>query len=139
MAGSAGEDYDRVGVRGYSRLVGDGPRCGRLQHYKPTKGEKRLSPRKGELTTRSRIVVVFAGILVLLAVVATLSIAALKEYQATGPVTDIDEKGKTLSITKGKEIWQFSTEGLTDLKAKKGDKVTVYYTMIAKKVEVKKK
>jgi hypothetical protein len=88
---------------------------------------------------RSRIVVALTGLLVLLAVVATLSVAALNQYQATGPVTDIDEKGKTLSITKGKETWQFSTEGLTDLKVKKGDKVTVYYTMTAKKVEVKKK
>lgn len=105
----------------------------------PYEGQPEAVALKGELTMRSRFVVVFAGILILLAVVATLSIAALKEYQATGPVTDIDEKGKTLSITKGKETWQFSTEGLTDLKAKKGDKVTVYYTMIAKKVEVKKK
>jgi hypothetical protein len=127
-----------VGVRGCFRLVGDGPRCGRLQHYKPKKGEKRLSPRKGEFTTRSRIVVVFAGILVLMAVVASLSIgAAVKQYQATGAVTDVDAKGKTLSVDKGGEIWQFSTEGLKDMKAKKGDKVTVYYQMIAKKVEMK--
>jgi predicted lipoprotein with Yx(FWY)xxD motif len=87
---------------------------------------------------RSRIVVVFTGILVLMAVVASLSIgAAVKQYQATGAVTDVDAKGKTLSVDKGGEIWQFSTEGLKDMKAKKGDKVTVYYQMIAKKVEMK--
>jgi predicted lipoprotein with Yx(FWY)xxD motif len=109
-----------------------------LQHGKPHKGRAEGAAKKGELTMRSRIVVVFAGILVLMAVVASLSIgAAVKQYQATGAVTDVDAKGKTLSVDKGGEIWQFSTEGLKDMKAKKGDKVTVYYQMIAKKVEMK--
>ena len=93
---------------------------------------------KGEFTMRSRIVVVFAGILVLMAIVASLSIgAALKQYQATGALTEVDAKAKMMSVDKGGEIWQFSTEGLKDMKAKKGDKVTVYYQMIAKKVEMK--
>ena len=87
---------------------------------------------------RSRIVVLFAGFLALMAVVAGLSIgAALKQYQATGAVTEVDAKAKMKSVDKGGEIWQFSTEGLKDMKAKKGDKVTVYYQMIAKKVEMK--
>jgi len=87
---------------------------------------------------RSRFGVVFAGILVLMAVVASLSIgAAVKQYQATGAVTEVDAKGKTMSVDKGGEVWQVSTEGLKDMKAKKGDKVTVYYQMIAKKVEMK--
>ena len=87
---------------------------------------------------RSRIVVVFAGFLVLMVVVASFSIgAAVKQYQATGAVTEVDAKGKTMSVDKGGETWQFSTEGLKDMKAKKGDKVTVYYQMIAKKVEMK--
>jgi hypothetical protein len=101
-------------------------------------GREKAVAQKGELTMRSRFVVVFAGILVLMAVVASLSIgAAVKQYQATGAVTDVDAKGKTMSVDKGGEIWQFSTEGLKDMKAKKGDKVTVYYQMIAKKVEMK--
>jgi hypothetical protein len=49
----------------------------------------------------------------------------------------VDAKAKMMSVDKGGEIWQFSTEGLKDMKAKKGDKVTVYYQMIAKKVEMK--
>jgi hypothetical protein len=109
-----------------------------LEQHKPTKGDQRLSPGKGGLTMHSRIVVVFAGILVLMAVVASLSIgAALRQYQATGTVTEVDAKAKMLSVDKGGEIWQFSTQGLKDMKAKKGDKVTVYYQMIAKKVEMK--
>ena len=86
----------------------------------PYEGEPEAAALKGELTMRRRFVVVFAGILVLMAVVASLSIgAALKQYQATGPVTEVDAKGKTMSVDKGGEIWQFSTEGLKDMKAKK--------------------
>jgi len=45
---------------------------------------------------RSRIVVLFAGFLVLMAVVASLSIAAaLRQYQATGTVTEVDAKEPT--------------------------------------------
>ncbi len=42
-----------------------------------------------------------------------------------------------MTVKKGDETWEFSTEGLKDLKAKKGDRVTVYYVAIAKKVELK--
>ena len=53
------------------------------------------------------------------------------------PVTEVDAKEKTMSVDKGGEVWQFSTDGMKDLKAKKGDKVTVYYVAIAKKIEMK--
>ena len=43
----------------------------------------------------------------------------------------------SLGVDKGGDIWEFSTDGLKDLKAKKGDKVTVYYQMVAKKLEMK--
>ena len=87
---------------------------------------------------RRRAVVTFVGIVALMAVVATLSIAAApKQYQFTGVVTDFDPKAKTISVDKDKDIWEFSTEGVKDLKVKKGDKVTVHYQMIAKKVEMK--
>jgi len=70
--------------------------------------------------------------------VTTWSIAAgPKQYQWTGAVTDIDPKAKTMSVDKGGDIWEFSIEGLKDLKVKKGDKVTVHYVTIARKVEVK--
>jgi hypothetical protein len=32
-------------------------------------------------------------------------------------------------------VWEFSTQGLAGFKAKKGDKVTVHYVTIAKKVD----
>jgi hypothetical protein len=87
---------------------------------------------------RTRTVVTIAAVLVVIALVVTGSMAAgPKQYQWTGTVTDVDAKAKTLSVDKGGEIWEFSTEGLKDLKAKKGDKVTVYYTSTARKVEVK--
>ncbi len=86
---------------------------------------------------RRPVVIAFVGMVVLVAVVASLSIAAgPKQYQWTGTVSDVDAKAKTLSVDKSGDVWEFSTEGLT-LKVKKGDKVTVYYTTIAKKVEVK--
>jgi hypothetical protein len=86
---------------------------------------------------RTRAVVV-VGVLLALAVVATLSLAAApKQYQFTGNVVEYDAKGKTIQVDKGGDIWEFSTDGLKDLKAKKGDKVTVHYQMVAKKVESK--
>jgi len=87
---------------------------------------------------RNRLVIAALAILVSLGVVVTLSIAAApKQYQWTGTVTEIDAKDKTMSVDKSGEVWQFSTEGMKDLKVKKGDKVTVYYVAIAKKVEMK--
>ena len=87
---------------------------------------------------RSRVVAAVVGVVALVALVATLSIAAgAKQYQFTGTVADVDAKAKTMSVDKGGDVWEFSTEGIKDLKIKKGDKITVYYTMIAKKVEAK--
>jgi len=66
----------------------------------------------------------------------TLSMAAgPKQYQWTGTVTELDAKSKTMVVDKAGETWEFSTEGLKDVKVKKGDKVTVYYVAIAKKIE----
>jgi hypothetical protein len=87
---------------------------------------------------RSRAVVALVGIIALVVFVVSLSIAAgPKSYQWTGTVTEVDAKAKTVSVDKGGEIWEFSTQGLKDLKVKKGDKVTVHYQAIAKKIEVK--
>jgi len=61
--------------------------------------------------------------------------AAVKQYQWTGTVTEVG--GGTISVDKGGEVWQFSTEGMKAVKAKKGDKVTVYYKMVAQKIEGK--
>ena len=87
---------------------------------------------------RRRGVIVTVGIVALVAFAAGLSMAAgPKQYQFTGNVTEVDAKAKTMSVDKAGDVWEFSTDGLKDLKIKKGDKITVYYTMTARKVEAK--
>jgi cytochrome c-type biogenesis protein CcmE len=87
---------------------------------------------------RSRRLTAVLAILVAVGLVVTLSMAAApKQYQWTGTVTEVDAKDKTMSVDKGGDIWQFSTDGLKDLKVKKGDKVTVHYVAVAKKIEMK--
>jgi hypothetical protein len=78
------------------------------------------------------------ALLIALAVAASLSLAAsATQYQFTGTITEVDTKGRAVKVDKGGDVWEFSTEGLKDLKLKKGDKVTVSYQMIAKKIEAK--
>lgn len=87
---------------------------------------------------RNRIMIAVGAVVLLMAIVTTVSMAAgPKQYQWTGTVTEIDPKAKTMTVDKAGELWEFSTEGLKDLKVKKGDKVTVHYVSIAKKVEAK--
>jgi hypothetical protein len=84
----------------------------------------------------NRTVLLIVAVVALVAVVAGVSIAAgPKQYQFTGEVKQVDTAAKTLSVDKAGDVWEFSTDGLKDLKVKKGDKVTVYYTMSAKKIE----
>jgi hypothetical protein len=88
---------------------------------------------------RDRVVVtaVMAG-LVGTALAGSLSMTARpKQYQWTGTVTAIDAEGKAMSVEKEGDVWEFSLQGLPDVRAKKGDKVTVHYVTIAKKVEAK--
>ena len=62
--------------------------------------------------------------------------AAGKAYQFTGTVTAND--GGVLSVEKSaKETWTFSTDKDTKGAAKVGDKVTVYYKMVATEIEAK--
>jgi len=60
-----------------------------------------------------------------------------KTYQVTGPVVDVGPD--SIVVLKGKDNWQIgrsaATKGGADVK--KGDKVTVYYTMSATEIEVK--
>jgi hypothetical protein len=86
---------------------------------------------------RSRALIAGVVLLALVVAVASLSTAAGKQYQFTGTVTEVDAKAKTISVDKGGEVWEFGTDGLKDVKLKKGDKVTIFYQMIAKKVEAK--
>ncbi len=87
---------------------------------------------------RNPTVLLLVAIVALIAVVAGVSLAAgPKQYQFTGEVKEVDAKAKTISVDKAGDVWEFSTDGLKDLKIKKGDKVTVYYTMSARKIEGK--
>ena len=62
--------------------------------------------------------------------------AAVKAYQFTGTVKS--NEGGTLVVEKTpKEVWTFSTDSSTKGTAKAGDKVTVYYKMIATEIEAK--
>ena len=62
--------------------------------------------------------------------------AAAKAYQFTGVVKADD--GKTLTVEKNaKETWIFEKASDTKGTAKVGDKVTVYYKMIATEIEAK--
>ena len=62
--------------------------------------------------------------------------AAAKSYQFTGVVKAAD--GGSLTVEKtAKETWQFETSKDTKGTAKVGDKVTVYYKMVATEIESK--
>lgn len=62
--------------------------------------------------------------------------AAGKAYQFTGTVKSND--GGMLTVEKSaKETWTFSTDKDTKGTAKVGDKVTVYYKMVATEIEAK--
>ena len=62
--------------------------------------------------------------------------AAAKSYQFTGVVKAAD--GGSLTVEKtAKETWQFETSKDTKGTPKVGDKVTVYYKMVATEIESK--
>jgi hypothetical protein len=62
--------------------------------------------------------------------------AAGKSYQFTGTVKASD--AGTLTVQKSaSETWMFDTNKDTKGTAKVGDKVTVYYTMVATEIEAK--
>ena len=60
-----------------------------------------------------------------------------KTYQVTGPVLEVTDT--TITVQKGKEKWQLARDKDTkvtgDLKV--GSKVTIEYTMTAKKIDAK--
>jgi len=83
---------------------------------------------------------VCVGVLVVLLVVMAFvagGYAAAKSYQFTGVVKAVDSG--TLTVEKSaKETWQFDLASDTKGgKPKVGDKVTVYYKMIATEIEMK--
>ena len=71
-----------------------------------------------------------------LASALVLPAAALADhtYQVTGPV--VSSTPESITVKKGSENWEIARgDDKTDVKA--GDKVTITYTMTAKKVEMK--
>ncbi len=67
---------------------------------------------------------------------AGVGMAAAKSYQFTGVVRTVT--GSTFTVEKSAtETWEFSTDKDTKGAPKVGDKVTVYYKMIATEIEVK--
>jgi hypothetical protein len=84
-----------------------------------------------------RRVLVIASVLVLLVIAfAAGGYAAVKSYQFTGIVKASD--ASTLTVEKSaKETWQFEVAKDTKGAAKVGDKVTVYYKMVATEIEAK--
>ncbi len=68
---------------------------------------------------------------------ASTALAAGKTYQVTGPVIDVTDS--TITVQKGKENWEIARTAETKVTGdvKKGDKVTVYYSMTAASIESK--
>jgi hypothetical protein len=61
-----------------------------------------------------------------------------KKYQVTGKVLELTQD--VIVVQKGDEKWEIGRDAASkiDGKLKVGDKVTIEYTMVAAKVEVKK-
>jgi hypothetical protein len=71
-------------------------------------------------------------------VLSSASFAAdAKDYQVTGPVLDVTDS--MIAVQKGKDRWEIAKDSNTKVtgELKKGDKVTVHYTMTATDIEVK--
>src|SRR3954467_7716075 len=63
--------------------------------------------------------------------------ADAKDYQVTGPVLDVSDS--MIAVQKGKDRWELARDANTKTSGdvKKGDKVTVHYSMTATNIEVK--
>ncbi len=75
---------------------------------------------------------------VALAALAVPALAAEKTYQVTGPVLEVTDSA--VVVQKGKEKWEIARTPDTKVtgELKKGEKVTVHYTMSATSIDVKK-
>jgi archaellum component FlaG (FlaF/FlaG flagellin family) len=84
---------------------------------------------------RRALIIVFVIAVVLAAFVAG-GYAATKSYQFTGVVKAADQGSLTVEKS-AKETWQFEVTKDTKGSPKVGDKVTVYYKMVATEIEAK--
>ena len=81
----------------------------------------------------TRVLLVAAGLLAL----STATMAGPKDYQVTGPVLDLTPD--TITVQKGKDKWEIARGAGTKVTGdlKKGNKVTIMYTMTATSIEDK--
>ena len=83
-----------------------------------------------------RILVSVFFVALLMAALVVAGYAATKSYQFTGTVKVVD--GASLTVEKSaKETWTFETSKDTKGTPKAGDRVTVYYKMVATEIEAK--
>jgi hypothetical protein len=81
-----------------------------------------------------RVVLAMFVIAAILAAFVVAGYAATKSYQFTGVVKTVD--GGSLTVEKSaKETWQFELSKDTKGAPKVGDRVTVFYKMVATEVE----
>ena len=80
-----------------------------------------------------RALLVATGLLAL----STAALAGPKEYQVTGPVLAVSPD--MITVQKGKDKWEIGRSAATKVTGdvKKGDKVTIMYTMTADSIESK--
>ena len=83
-----------------------------------------------------KMLLVALAVIMAVALVGLAGYAAEKSYQFSGTVKSVS--GNTFTVEKSaKEVWTFSTDASTKGTPKQGDKVTVYYKMIATDIEAK--
>ncbi len=73
--------------------------------------------------------------IVFAAVLALSTLAFAKSYQVTGPVVDLSDS--TITVDKKGEKFEISRPAMMGGDVKKGDKVTVQYSMTATEIEIK--
>ena len=85
---------------------------------------------------RALSVVFVLAVIVIVSAFAAGGYAAAKSYQFTGIVKSADAGSLTVEKS-AKETWQFDVSKDTKGTPKVGDKVTVYYKMVATEIESK--
>lgn len=80
---------------------------------------------------------VMIGLLFVALLFAVAAVAAVKNYQVTGPVLEV--RPDAIVVQKGSEKWEIARDAATKVKGnlKVGSKVTIQYRMTATSVEVK--
>jgi hypothetical protein len=80
---------------------------------------------------------ILSSVLLVSLLAASNAVAAVKTYQVTGPVLEVNDT--MIAVQKGKDRWEIARDANTKITGdlKVGSKVTIEYRMIAAAVEVK--